>query len=293
VKGLDLFLADPTAPFQYGFMVQAFIVATLVGSVCAILSCYLVLKGWSLMGDAVSHAVLPGIVLAYIVGLPLALGAFASGLFCAISTGYIKANSRVKEDTVMGVVFTGMFALGLIMVSKTESDIHLMHILFGSLLGIPRAQVVQTLWIGGLVLATLAIMRKDLMLFCFDPRHARSIGLNTTMLNYTLLSLLALTIVISMQAVGVILVIAMLITPGCVAYLLTTRFEKMMIIALVSSVLSCLLGSYVSFFIDGATGACIVLVQGMQFLLAMLISPRHGLLKKYFFTINFDKKPLF
>jgi len=261
-------------------MVEALGVAAMVGVVCSLLSCYLVLKGWSLMGDAVSHAVLPGIVLAYIVGIPLAVGAFFSGLFCAIFTGYVKANSRVKEDAVMGVIFTGMFALGLILVSKTQSDIHLMHILFGSLLGIPHAQILQTLCIGCLVLILLGIFRKDLLLFCFDPQHARSIGLNTGWLNYLLLSLLALTIVVSLQAVGIILVIAMLITPGCVAILLTSRFETMLWIAIASAVISCLMGTYLSFFLDGATGACIVLIQSLQFFIAMFFSPKHGILRK-------------
>jgi len=280
MSAVDMFSRNPLEPFQYGFMIEALLVAALVGVVCAVLSCYLVLKGWSLMGDAISHAVLPGIVLAYLIGWPLMLGAFISGLFCAVSAGYIKANSRLKEDTVIGVVFTGMFALGLVMVSKTQSDIHLMHILFGSLLGISVEQIWQTVGMGTLVLGAVLVLRKDLLLFCFDPNHARSLGLNTTLLYYVLLSLLALAIVVSLQAVGIILVIAMLITPGCVAYLLTRRFDKMLLIAAVSSVFSCLVGTYLSFFINGATGACIVLVQVFQFLLVMTLSPRHGLLRK-------------
>lgn len=274
----ELFLADPFAPFQYSFMLEAFGIAALVGVVCAVLSCYLILKGWSLMGDAISHAVLPGIVLAYILGLPLAVGAFASGLLCAVSTGFIKANSRIKEDTVMGVVFTGLFALGLVMFSKVQTDVHLNHILFGSLLGIDRDQIIQTALIGGIALAIILIKRKDLLLFCFDANHARSLGLNTTLLYYLLLSLLSLTIVVSLQAVGIILVIAMLITPGCVAYMLSDRFDRMLIIASISAVLSCVTGAYISFFINGATGACIVIVQTVQFLLAMAFAPKKGML---------------
>ncbi len=272
----ELFWHDPVAPFRYGFMVEALIVGALVGTVCAVLSCYLVLKGWSLMGDAIAHAVLPGIVLAYVVGVPLIIGAFASGLLCAVSTGYIRANSRVKEDTVMGVVFTGLFALGLVMFTKVETDVHLNHILFGSLLGISREQIVQTALIGGACLAAILLLRKDLLLFCFDPDHARSLGLNTTFLNYALLSLLSLTIVISLKAVGIILVIAMLITPGCVGYLLSQRFDRMMMIAVGSAVLSCVVGTYVSYFINGATGACIVLVQGGQFFVVMVVARCQG-----------------
>ena len=266
------------SPFQYEFMLHAFAVGVLVGTVCAVLSCFLVLKGWSLMGDAISHAVLPGIVLAYIAGVPLVIGAFCSGLFCAISTGFIKSNSRVKEDTVMGVVFTGMFALGLVLFTKVETDQHLNHILFGSLLGIPRAQLIQTVVVGTLALVTTLIFRKDLLLFCFDPAHARSIGLSTSRLNYLLLSLVALTIVASLQAVGIILVVAMLVTPGCFGYLLTDRFSRMMGFAVGSAVASCLLGVYVSFFLNGSTGACIVLFQSAFFLTALILAPKRGLL---------------
>lgn len=276
----ELWSADPLAPFRFGFMLEALLVGAVVGGVCAVLSCYLVLKGWSLMGDAVSHAVLPGIVLAYITGVPLALGAFVAGLFCAVATGFIKSTSRVKEDTVMGVVFTGLFALGLVMFSKIETDLHLNHILFGSLLGIAPEQIVQTLGMAALALGVVIVRRRDLMLYCFDPSHARAIGLNVPLLHYTLLALLALTIVVSLQAVGIILVVAMLITPGCVAGLLTDRFGRMLAIAAASAVISCLVGVYVSFFINGATGACIVLVQGIQFGLAMVFAPKRGLLAR-------------
>jgi ABC-type Mn2+/Zn2+ transport system permease subunit len=266
------------SPFDYDFMLAAFALSALVGAVCAVLSCFLVLKGWSLMGDAISHAVLPGVVLAYVAGVPLAIGAFCSGLFCAIGTGFIKTNSRLKEDTVMGVVFTGMFALGLVVFTKVESDQHLNHILFGSLLGLPHAQIIQTAIIGGATLLITLGLRKDLLLFCFDPGHARSVGLNTNLLNYTLLSLLALTIVASLQAVGIILVIAMLVTPGCVGFLLADRFGRMMLVAVGTAVFSCLAGVYVSFFINGSTGSCIVLVQSLIFVLALVFAPKRGLL---------------
>jgi ABC-type Mn2+/Zn2+ transport system permease subunit len=269
-------------PFQYEFMNVALGVGALVGTVCAVLSCFLVLKGWSLMGDAISHAILPGVVLAYVTGVPLPIGAFCSGLLCAVGTGFIKNHSRVKEDTVMGVVFTGLFALGLVLFTKVESDQHLNHILFGSLLGIPRGQVIQTVVIGGITLVVALFMRRDLLLFCFDPAHARNVGLNTTVLNYVLLSLVALTIVASLQAVGIILVVAMLVTPGCVGYLLSDRFHWMMICAVVSAVASCVAGVYVSFFINGSTGACIVLFQSLFFAIALVFAPNRGLLAARF-----------
>ncbi len=266
-------------PFRYGFMVDAMIVGVAVGAVCAVLSCYLVLKGWSLMGDAISHAVLPGIVIAYAIGLPLAVGAFLSGLLCAVATGYIKANSRVKEDTVMGVVFTGLFAFGLVLFTKIKSDLHLDHILFGNILGLEAGDLRNTLITSGIVLAVMLALRRDLLLFCFDPTHARAIGLRTQLLYYLLLSLLAVTIVVSLKAVGIILVIAMLITPGCVAYLLTDRFGRMMWIATVTAVGSSLTGVYVSFFLNASTGACIVLVQALVFLVTLAFAPKHGLLR--------------
>lgn len=265
-------------PFQYSFMVQALVVGVVVGAVCAVLSCYLVLRGWSLMGDAISHAVLPGIVIAYAVGAPLALGAFVSGLLCAIATGYIKANSRVKEDTVMGVVFTGLFAFGLVLFTKIKSDLHLDHILFGNILGVSGADLRNTLLIGGLTLTVVIALRRDLLLLCFDPAHARTIGLPTGVLYYLLLSLLAVTIVVSLQAVGIILVVAMLVTPGCVAYLLTDRFSAMLWISAATAIFSNLAGVYSSFFLNASTGACIVLVQALIFVAALVFAPKHGLL---------------
>jgi ABC-type Mn2+/Zn2+ transport system permease subunit len=265
-------------PFQYPFMTDAMIVGVAIGAVCAVLSCYLVLKGWSLMGDAISHAVLPGIVIAYAVGAPLAIGAFCSGLLCALLTGFVKANSRVKEDTVMGVVFTGLFAFGLVLFTKVKSDLHLDHILFGNILGLAEGDMRDTLIVSGVTLAIVLALRRDLLLFCFDPGHARSIGLRTGILYYLLLSLLAVTIVVSLKAVGIILVIAMLVTPGCIGYLMTDNFGRMMAIAVGSATFSSFVGVYVSFFIDASTGACIVLLQAVIFLLALTFAPKHGLL---------------
>lgn len=265
-------------PFQFPFMVDAMVVGVAIGAVCAVLSCYLVLKGWSLMGDAISHAVLPGIVIAYAVGLPLAVGAFGSGLACAVLTGYIKANSRVKEDTVMGVVFTSLFAFGLVLFTKVKSDLHLDHILFGNILGLEPGDLRDTLIVAGLTLAVVLALRRDLLLFCFDPGYARTIGLRTRFLYYLLLSLLAVTIVVSLKAVGIILVIAMLVTPGCIGYLLTDRFGRMLAIAVASAVGSSFLGVYASFFLNASTGASIVLLQAAVFLVALVFAPRHGLL---------------
>lgn len=266
------------SPFHYDFMLAALGIGALIGTVCAVFSCFLILKGWSLMGDAISHAVLPGIVAAYVMGIPLVVGAFCSGLFCAVSTGFIRNNSRLKEDTIMGVVFTGLFAFGLVLFTKVESDQHLNHILFGSLLGIPREQIIQTAIIGALTLFVTLLLRKDLLLFCFDPDHAKSIGLNTTRLNYTMLSLLALTIVTSLQAVGIILVVAMLVTPGCIGFLLTDRFSRMLCYAIFAAVASTLIGVYSSFFLNASTAACIVLVQALLFLLVLVFAPKRGLL---------------
>jgi manganese/iron transport system permease protein len=267
-------------PLSYGFMQRALIVAVLVGAVCAVLSCYLVLKGWSLMGDAISHAVLPGIVIAFLLGLPLAVGAFAAGLGCAVATGYLKENSRVKEDTVMGIVFSGMFGFGLVLFTKVETDQHLNHILFGNMLGVNARDLIETGIVAGGVLLAILLKRRDLLLYCFDPQHARAIGLPVRLLHYGLLVLLSLAIVASLKAVGIILVVAMLIAPGAIAYLLTNRFERMLAIAASVAIGSSVVGTIVSFHIDGATGPCIVLIQMAVFVLAFLLAPQGGLLRR-------------
>ena len=267
---LDTLWSLAATPLSYGFMQRALLVAVLTGAVCAVLSCYLVLKGWSLMGDAVSHAVLPGIVLAVALGLPLAVGAFAAGLLCAVATGYLKDNSRVKEDTVMGIVFSGMFGLGLVLFTKVETDQHLLHVLFGNMLGVTDRDLIETAVVAGLTLAVVLAKRRDLLLYCFDPRHARAVGLKVEWLHYGLLVLLSLTIVASLKAVGVILVVAMLVAPGATAYLLTRRFERMLMVAVAVAVGSSVLGTLVSFHINGSTGPCIVLIQAAIFCLALL-----------------------
>jgi manganese transport system permease protein len=275
---MDAVLQWFTAPLQYEFMLKAVLISGFVGMVCAVLSCYMTLKGWALMGDAVSHSVTPGIVLAYILHLPFAIGAFVFGVGSVLAIGFIQSKTRIKEDTVIGLVFTGFFALGLVLISKNPSNIDLMHILFGNVLGISDQDMIQTVVIGIITLAAILILRKDLLLFCFDPSHARSIGLNTTALYYILLTLLSLTIVVALQAVGIILVVAMLITPGAIAYLLSDRFDHMLILSVLSGVFSSVMGTYISYHLDASTGGCIVLLQTLMFVVAMIFAPKHGLL---------------
>lgn len=263
-------------PLQYPFMQQAMLGAIIAGIVCAVLSCYLILKGWALMGDAISHAVLPGIVVAFIFGIPLVIGAFSSGLFCAVATGYIKSHSRVKEDAVLGIIFSGLFALGLFLFSFVKTDQHLTHVLFGNILGILPHELWQIIIISGITLLVILIKRKDFMLYSFDPVQAQVIGLPVKFLHYTLLILLALSIVASLQAVGVILVIAMLVAPGIIGFLLTKRFPIMMIIAVASSIFSSFIGVLVSFHIDAETGPCIVLSQASLFILAFIYNRIRG-----------------
>lgn len=268
------------APLQHEFMLKAILVSALVGLVCSALSCFMTLKGWALMGDAVSHAVMPGVVISYVLNIPFAVGAFVFGVGSVIAIGFIKSKTRVKEDTVIGLVFTGFFALGLVLISKVKSSIDLTHILFGNVLGISDSDIIQTIVISVITLVTLAILRKDLILFCFDSTHARSIGLNTTFLYYVLLSLLSLTAVAGLQTVGIILVVAMLVTPGATAYLLSDRFDHMILIAMASGVFSSVMGTYISYHIDGATGGCIVVLQTLLFVVAMIFAPKHGLLSR-------------
>jgi manganese/iron transport system permease protein len=259
-------------PFQFPFMQQAFAIALLVAVSSALLSCFLVLKGWSLMGDAVSHAVLPGVVLAYIHGIPLAVGAFGAGMVCALATGYLKENSRIKEDTVMGVVFSGMFGLGIVLYTKIQTEVHLDHILFGDMLGVSWSDVGQTALIAALCVGAILIFRRDLLLHAFDAQHARAIGLPVRLLHYGLLSVLSLTIVGALKAVGIILAIALLISPGAIAFLLTTRFERMLAVSVIVAVAASFAGVYLSFFLDSAPAPTIVLLLSAAFVAAFLYS---------------------
>jgi manganese/iron transport system permease protein len=261
-------MSDLLAPFQFGFMQNAFFAALLLAPPTAILSCFLVLKGWSLMGDAISHATLPGLVLAYAMGLPLGLGAFASGMFCAVAIGYLQENSRIKRDTVMGIVFSGLFGLGLVMFTQFETDLHLDHILFGNILGIDAADLWGIAAIACVVLAVLAVIWRDLLLHAFDAAHARALGLRVGVLHYGFLALLSLTIVGTLQAVGLILAIGLLIAPGAIAFLLVRRFAAMMAIAVAVTLFAMLGGVYLSFWFDSAPAPTIILVLSVLFVLA-------------------------
>jgi len=268
-------------PFQYEFMQQALVIGITVAVPAAVLSCLLVLRGWSLMGDAVSHAVLPGIVVAYILGLPMLLGAFVSGMLCAIATGYLTEHSRLKEDTVMGVVFSGMFALGIVLFTYIHTNLHLDHVLFGNLLGVSWADILQTGAITVTVLLVFMVRRRDILVFAFDPQHAGVIGVNTRRMQYLLLTLLSLVIVASIKAVGIILVIAVLIAPGAISFLLTDRFETMLLVAIAVSVFSALLGITGSYHMDSAPAPTIVVLLTVLFIAAFLFAPKHGILRQH------------
>lgn len=258
-------------PFQFEFMINALIISVLVAIPTALLSCFMVLKGWSLMGDAISHAVFPGVVIAYIVGLPYAVGAFVAGMFCAIATGFLKENSRIKQDTVMGVVFSGMFGLGLVLYVKIQSDVHLDHILFGDMLGISWSDIAQTAIIATITAGTIMFKWRDFLLHAFDTVQARAVGLRVGLLHCGLLCLISLTIVGALKAVGIILAIAMLIAPGAIAFLLTRTFSKMLLVSVVVAVLASFFGTYFAFFIDSAPAPTIVLLMTGTFIGALVL----------------------
>lgn len=268
-------------PLEYGFMVRALAVAVVAALVCGVLSCWLVLIGWSLMGDAVSHAVLPGVVLAYVIGAPFAIGALIFGLIAVALIGLIRNTSRVKEDAAIGIVFTTLFAFGLVLISVTPSQTDLNHIIFGNLLGVSSSDLLQVVVLGALALGVLLVKRRDLTLFAFDPVHANAIGLSPKRLSALLLGVLALTSVVALQAVGVVLVVAMLIIPGATAYLLTERFSRMLMIAPAVSAVCAIIGIYVSYYLDTASGGMVVMTQGIVFALVYLFSPSHGVLAKW------------
>jgi len=257
-------------PFQFPFMQGAFLIAALIAVPTALLSCFLVLKGWSLMGDAVSHAVLPGIVLAYILGLPLLLGAFAAGMACALATGWLKDNSRIKQDTVMGVVFSGMFGLGIVLFVAFPSELHLDHVLFGNMLGVDAREIAVSGTIALAVTLVLALKWRDVLLHAFDPGQARVSGLDIALIHYGLLVILSLTIVATLSAVGIILAIALLIAPGATAFLLTNRIQRMLLLAVAINLSACLTGVYLSFFIDAAPAPTIVLIHTALFVAAFV-----------------------
>ena len=271
---LDLILE----PLQYDFMVRAIATTVIAAVVCAVLSCWLVLVGWSLMGDAVSHAVLPGVALAYVVGVPFALGAVVFGFLAVGLIGLVRGTSRIKEDAAIGIVFTTLFAAGLVMISVTPSQTDLSHIIFGNILGISAAELVQIAVLAAVAFVVLFVRRRDLTLYAFDPTHAHAIGLSPRFLGALLLGVLALTAVVALQVVGVVLVVAMLIIPGATAYLLTDRFSRMLILAPAISAVCSVIGIYISYWADAASGGLVVVTQGAVFALAYLFSPRQGVL---------------
>ena len=254
-------------PFQFVFMQNAFWVALILSVPTAILSCFLVVRGWALMGDAISHAVLPGIAIAYILGIPLLIGAFLAGMFCAWGTGFLSNNSRIKEDTIMGVIFSGMFGLGIVLFVAFEASAHLDHILFGNILGVSKADIFTALIITLMIIIFFVIFWRDLMLFSFDPIQAKALALPTKFLHYGLLAALSLVIIATLKAVGLILAIGLFILPGAIAFLLSQRLSSMLIISVFFNICSMEIGLYLSFFIDSAPAPTIVLVLTFVFFL--------------------------
>lgn len=275
---MDLLEQLLLAPFDYTFMVRALAATVIASTVCALLSCWLVLIGWSLMGDAVSHAVLPGVVLAYIVGAPFAVGAVLFGFLAVAMIGAVRDRGRIKEDAAIGIVFTTLFAFGLVLISVTPSQTDLGHIIFGNLLGVSPSDLLQIAVLGAIVAAVLLIKRRDLRLYAFDPTHAFAIGLSPRLLGGLLLALLALTAVTALQVVGIVLVVAMLIIPGATARLYTDRFSRMLVIAPVSAAASGIVGLLVSYHADTSPGGMVVVMQGLVFAFAYVFSPSHGVI---------------
>jgi len=265
-------------PFQYGYMTNAIWVSALVGGVCAFLSAYLMLKGWSLIGDALSHSIVPGVAGAYMLGLPFALGAFFSGGLAALAMLFLNQRTGLKEDAIIGLIFTSFFGLGLFMVSLNPMAISVQTIAMGNILAISPGDTLQLALIGGISLAVLLAKWRDLMVVFFDESHARTIGLRPDLLRVVFFTLLAACTVAAMQTVGAFLVIALVVTPGATAYLLTDRFPRLIALSVTIGTTTSAIGAYISFFLDGATGGVIVCLQTAIFLLAFLFAPTHGLL---------------
>lgn len=265
-------------PFSYGYMTNAMWVSALVGGVCAFLSCYLMLKGWSLIGDALSHSIVPGVAGAYMLGLPFAIGAFFSGGFAAAAMLFLNQRTKLKEDAIIGLIFSAFFGLGLFMVSVSPVPVNIQTIVLGNILAITPEDTLQLAIIGFVSLAILLAKWKDLMVTFFDENHARSIGLKPTLLRAVFFVLLSASTVAAMQTVGAFLVICLVVTPGATAYLLTDRFPRLLVIAVAIGTVTSFIGAYASYFLDGATGGIIVVMQTAIFLLAFFFAPKHGLL---------------
>lgn len=265
-------------PFGYAYMVNAMWVSALVGAVCAFLSAYLMLKGWSLIGDALSHSIVPGVAGAYMLGLPFSLGAFLAGGMAAGAMLFLNQRTKLKEDAIIGLIFTSFFGLGLFMASLSPTSVNIQTIVLGNVLAISPSDTLQLALIGGITLIILTLKWKDLMVAFFDENHAWTIGLNPDRLRVLFFTLLAASTVAALQTVGAFLVIAMVVTPGATAYLLTDKFPRLIVISILIGMMTSLIGAYISYFLDGATGGIIVVLQTLVFLAAFLFAPKHGLL---------------
>ena len=271
-------IATLLEPFGYAYMVNAIWVSALVGCVCGFLSAYLMLKGWSLIGDALSHSIVPGVAGAYILGLPFAAGAFLSGGLAAAAMLFLNRRTKLKEDAIIGMIFTSFFGIGLFMVSLSPASVNIQTIVLGNILAITPEDTLQLAIIGGVTLVILLLKWKDLMVTFFDENHARSIGLNPAALKVLFFTLLSASTVAALQTVGAFLVVAMVVTPGATAYLLTDRFQRLILLAAGIGAGTSLVGAYLSYFLDGATGGIIVVLQTAIFLTTFLLAPKHGLL---------------
>jgi manganese/iron transport system permease protein len=271
-------MTELLVPFSYNYMTKAMWVSALVGGVCAFLSAYLMLKGWSLMGDALAHSIVPGVAGAYILGFPFAVGAFFAGILASMAMAFVKQHTRLREDAVIGLVFTSLFALGLLMASIWPTSVSVQTIVLGNILAISDEDVMQVVIISALSLALLLLKWKDLMVTFFDESHARSIGINTKLLKILFFTLLSACTVAALQTVGACLVVAMVVTPGATAYLLTDRFDRLVLISVAMGTVTSFVGAYISYFLDGATGGIIVSLQTLLFLAAFYFAPKHGAL---------------
>jgi manganese/iron transport system permease protein len=271
-------MSELLVPFQYDYMVKAMWVSGLVGATCAFLSAYLMLKGWSLMGDALAHAIVPGVAGAYLLQIPFAAGAFVAGFLAAIGMWFVRQQSKLREDAVIGIVFTSFFAAGLLLVSINPTAVNVQSIVLGNILGISDEDAAQVVVIAVVSLAILLLKWKDLMVVFFDESHARVAGLNPTALKILFFTLLSACTVAALQTVGACLVIAMVVTPGATAYLLTDRFDRLLMLSVAIGAGTSMLGAYASYFLDGATGGVIVVLQTLLFLAAFVFAPKHGML---------------
>jgi manganese/iron transport system permease protein len=275
---LSAFVTELLVPFSYNYMTKAMWVSALVGGVCAFLSAYLMLKGWSLMGDALAHSIVPGVAGAYILGFPFAAGAFFAGILASMGMAFVKQHTRLREDAVIGLVFTSLFALGLLMASIWPTSVSVQTIVLGNILAISDEDVMQVVIISAVSLALLLLKWKDLMVTFFDESHARSIGIDTKLLKIIFFTLLSACTVAALQTVGACLVVAMVVTPGATAYLLTDRFDRLVLISVAMGAITSFVGAYISYFLDGATGGVIVTLQTLLFLAAFYFAPKHGVL---------------